>query len=655
MPSPSKKISLNGAQDILDFFRENQKPLFYVSTSTYNVLGADRWIGNLRFINSLDSFDGGHPLVFTAVPLPGQITTGIEAANNYLLAHPSVADHVRRSGPGAGVLFLLFDERTEALAHALGLSVAHPPAKLRQHLDNKITTTRLATRAGISSVPNVLAPVDSYGTLREVARELGPDLVVQLPYGDSGATTFFISCETDYRLYADQIAVEPEVKVMKRICCRQTTIEGCATRHGTLAGPLITEMVGFPELTPFPGGWCGNEIFAADASTLISPDVRRQAQRAVIAMGDQLRREGYWGCFGIDFLLDQDSGTLYFGEMNPRITGATPLTNHAARDQNQPPLLLFHLLEWLGIDFALDVDEFNQRWTEARTANWSQLIIEYIRDESETLANLADRLHAGQWIVISIFGMGAVTAGLGLGRHLYITIACSSLIGVLNAPSYLGRQLLIQRTTPGEIRGRVSSVFFVLRDTGFMIGMAAAGLADLFDVRLLILITAFGLIVCGTLALTLPGLGQRTAEWRRTLAMLQSRPENQATLGLGRAADLSDIDRLCVHLPVMAHWTSSRRQALAAHTRVFDVEPGTAIVRQGELTNMAYFVLHGRTVATRAADGDRLSDPGRILDFYNPGDFFGEIAALTNLPRTAIVLADDHRPYCKCLPRFSGQ
>jgi hypothetical protein len=103
-------------------------------------------------------------------------------------------------------------------------------------------------------------------------------------------------------------------------------------------------------------------------------------------MGEQLRQQGYWGAFGLDFLLDQDSGTLYLGEMNPRITGASPLTNQAARDQNQPPLLLFHLLEWRGIDFSFDVDEFNQRWIEARPApNWSQLIIDNIRDESETL------------------------------------------------------------------------------------------------------------------------------------------------------------------------------------------------------------------------------------------------------------------------------
>lgn len=252
------------------------------------------------------------------------------------------------------------------------------------------------------------------------------------------------------------------------------------------------------------------------------------------------------------------------------------------------------------------------------------------------MASMADRLHAGQWIGISILGMGVFTVGLALGQRVLVVIACSTMIGLLNAPSYLGRQLLIQRTTAREIRGRVFSVFFVLRDTGLMIGMAAAGLADLFDVRLLLLITAFGLLVCGMLSLILPGLGQRTAEWRHILAMLRTPPEGRAVLGLGRVAELADIDRLCVHLPAMAHWTRGQRQALAEQTRVFKVEPGTAIVRQGERTNMAYFLLSGRTVATRSADGG----PDKILDFHNPGDFFGEIAALTDLPRTANVLAD---------------
>jgi MFS family permease len=252
------------------------------------------------------------------------------------------------------------------------------------------------------------------------------------------------------------------------------------------------------------------------------------------------------------------------------------------------------------------------------------------------MASVADRLHAGQWIGISILGMAVFTVGLATGGHIAVTIACSAMIGVLNAPSYIGRQLLIQRTTPREIRGRVSSVFFVLKDTGFMIGMAAAGLGDLLDVRVVILLTAAGLFVFGALALLLPGLGQRGAEWRRVLAMLRALPESHAALGLGRAASLDDIDRLCAHLPEMSHWTRRQRQELADQTRVFEVEPGTAIVRQGERTRMAYFLLQGRTVATRATGGDS----GRILDYHNPGDFFGEIAALSNLPRTASVLAD---------------
>ena len=48
---------------------------------------------------------------------------------------------------------------------------------------------------------------------------------------------------------------------MKRINCYGTAIEGCVTKYGTLVAPLMTELVGFKELTPYKGGWCGNEIF----------------------------------------------------------------------------------------------------------------------------------------------------------------------------------------------------------------------------------------------------------------------------------------------------------------------------------------------------------------------------------------------------------
>jgi hypothetical protein len=208
--------------------------------------------------------------------------------------------------------------------------------------------------------------------------------VVQLPYGDSGATTYFVSSAADFRAHADAIAAAPEVKVMRRIRCRPLTVEGCVTRHGTLVGPLMAELIGFRALTPYRGGWCGNEL----APPRLGPDLRRQAQQAAVALGRQLRRAGYRGYFGLDFLLDQDTGHLYLGELNPRITGATFLTSRAALDAGSVPLLLYHLLEWFAVAYRVDVADFNDRWlTPPRGADWGQLIIEHTAQTAEAVSS----------------------------------------------------------------------------------------------------------------------------------------------------------------------------------------------------------------------------------------------------------------------------
>ena len=81
---------------------------------------------------------------------------------------------------------------------------------------------------------------------------LGTDLVVQTPYGDSGKTTFFIKSEADWDDNAEDI-VGQELKVMKRINNKAAAVEACITRHGTIVGPFMTDLTGYPELTPVQG------------------------------------------------------------------------------------------------------------------------------------------------------------------------------------------------------------------------------------------------------------------------------------------------------------------------------------------------------------------------------------------------------------------
>ncbi len=146
----------------------------------------------------------------------------------------------------------------------------------------------------------------------------------------------------------------------------------------------MTELTGFPALTPFRGGWCGDEL-AGDA---LSPDLRLQARRGTEALGRRLAQAGYRGYFGLDFLLDRDTGRLYLGEMNPRITGATPLTSQAALDAGELPLFLYHLLEWLGAEYRVDVARYNDLWVDpARAAGWGQLIIDHTEDTEEVMTD----------------------------------------------------------------------------------------------------------------------------------------------------------------------------------------------------------------------------------------------------------------------------
>jgi D-alanine-D-alanine ligase-like ATP-grasp enzyme len=368
--------TVKSISDLLLMFHRNERPIYFISATNFNLLGMERWVNRFRYINYIDCFDGRHPNVFVPQETPHDEFESIEDINNYLLQHKDVVDLIERRGGRPVATFLMFDEKTEVLAKELGMEVWFPPAKLRQRCDNKMETVRIGNKAGVASVPNALEKVSGYANLMEIAERngLGKDLVLQSAFGDSGHTTFFISSEDDFKKHEEEICKDPEIKIMKRINCRGATLEACATQSGTLVGPLLTEVVGARELTPYKGGWCGNEVFPGAFSADVLAKVRDMTER----FGNQLLEEGYRGYFDLDFLIDQDNGEVYLGELNPRVCGASPMTNHAAHAYADAPLFLFHLLEFSGVPFDLNVREINERWAQPHFIDsWSQVVMKF--------------------------------------------------------------------------------------------------------------------------------------------------------------------------------------------------------------------------------------------------------------------------------------
>ena len=169
--------------------------------------------------------------------------------------------------------------------------------------------------------------------------------------------------------------------------------------------------------------------------------------------------------------------------------------------------------------------------------------------------------------------------------------------GFAQPPSSVSRSVLLQRNTPREMRGRVFSAFYVMRDVIFLIGMAGAGLADVVDIRILIVFASSLLFVSAAFTLVAPGLGVST--WRAAAARLRggrgrSGPGREPGPG-GHPGRLRSPGRPARRRSAGSRRSSEPRSFATATVR--DVPAGTRVVEHGETASSAYFILDGSTTA----------------------------------------------------------
>ena len=249
------------------------------------------------------------------------------------------------------------------------------------------------------------------------------------------------------------------------------------------------------------------------------------------------------------------------------------------------------------------------------------------------MARYAGKLQIGLWVFVGCMGMGISGILYGLSPNIYVGIVFVMISGFFNSPSAVARQTLLQRNTPRELRGRVFSALFVMRDVIFLLGMAGAGLADIIDVRVMIIFSSLILVVVALAALVAPGVGRPAAEWRRGLVAL--RGTGAGGIGEARPATMADFDLLVGRLATFTRLNDAHRTAFLKGALVREAPEGARIVSHGDTSSAAYFILEGE-----AAAGIPDPDGGyRGLSTMRAGEFFGEIGALTGSPRTADVVA----------------
>jgi hypothetical protein len=185
-----------------------------------------------------------------------------------------------------------------------------------------------------------------------------------------------------------------------------------------------------------------------------------------------------------------------------------------------------------------------------------------------------------------------------------------AIVGVANSIEDVAVFTLLQRIVPDDLLTRVLGVLWGLAMGGVAIGsVAAPPLVDAIGAR-----PAF--VVVGSI---LPLLALAT--YRRLVAID------------GEAAPAAELD-LIEHVPMFAPLPLAAKERVAARLVRISVPAGDIVIRSGDPGDRFYIV----------EDGEFQIEAGGVVSTAGKTDYFGEIALLHDVPRTATVKAtvDSH-------------
>lgn len=212
------------------------------------------------------------------------------------------------------------------------------------------------------------------------------------------------------------------------------------------------------------------------------------------------------------------------------------------------------------------------------------------------------------------FGVGLLLWGIpialvAVAPHRVTALLLLAVVGIGNALEDVTGETLLQRLISDDLLGRVLGVMFGAATAGMGIGaIVAPGLISALGARGALVAT--GAFLPALVLVSWPALRRIDA----------------AATAPARELALLDAVPMFAPLPMAA-----KEQVAKSLVRI-NYPAGREIIGQGEAGDRFYIVASGHAEVTR--DGRHLRECG-------PGDYFGEIALLRDVPRTAAVTAID--------------
>jgi MFS family permease len=209
--------------------------------------------------------------------------------------------------------------------------------------------------------------------------------------------------------------------------------------------------------------------------------------------------------------------------------------------------------------------------------------------------------------MLGIVLWGAPLIAIGLWPSAGLALVMLALLGVGNSLVDVAAFTLIQRAVPDEVLARV---FGVVQ----MLWLASVGVGAVVAPLLIDWLGLEGALIATGVALPV-------------LVLLLGR--SVARIDAAATAPSVDELRILASVPIFAPLPGGTLEHLAGRLVPLRLEPETMVIREGDRGDRFYIVAEGEVEVTQ--DSAALSRLG-------PGDYFGEISLIRDIPRTATVV-----------------
>jgi hypothetical protein len=296
-----------------------------------------------------------------------------------ILADRKVMEYVEKTGAGKNIAIYIMkpSEAVENICVLKNWKLIANKADLFKEVDGRIFFNSILEKIGVEKKVKTLTLGELRVQKENVFDEFEDKIVVQSLLGAGGGSGTFFARKDKIGVTIDEISKKLEILggdedsllvITEFIDGYDLGIMVCVTRdNGILVSSPRFQLISVKEAVEGKdnkeGVFCGHNW---SLSNQLDQNVVSETRELAKKIGLELKRTGFLGIFGVDFMLDKATNKVTPIEVNPRLLGSFPVEIEIQQAVGEVPLVAFHLLELLGVDYKIEKEDIFYKKTNIR-------------------------------------------------------------------------------------------------------------------------------------------------------------------------------------------------------------------------------------------------------------------------------------------------